>query len=493
MDPKLQLRPEIQSSSSAKLTRTTPSLASRLTPVTGCPSLSSSSEEEQELEQSHQIDASSGALAGSGTLVGISSKQFGAQKESATLRGNQNILSGKKMSRNRASDQDDQFARQQLQYMNQSNLPTKISITAPSPRGSVREVNRVVADSQSASSQLASRRLQQQQQRQEDQMIERASELSLSSLDRDEGEDSNSGSGTLYQVGCEPDQAVDVAGDKSRSQLIDELLRTINDDSFNDLVDLNNKYSAQASGILQPSASQLANANRPKSAIDGSQAQRESGNNFPVGRQLPQQPRQQGGAGPRTLSGAPKQQQQQQQQPNPSSAGSSTFDNVIRRMSTNFVQNFNKMSTSTLANVEQQELVGVRREKSSTNTNSLYVDNQVPTRRHSDNTINVPRIQVALSSPQTYNSRPNLNHRASVSASKLANKWKLTAKTNRREASDRLSPNLGGALGYMRRHSSGNTTGNEQGHSNSQASSSLFNTSPFKVSKLIACTPVLVR
>jgi hypothetical protein len=123
----------------------------------------------------------------------------------------------------------------------------------------------------------------------------------------------------------------------------------------------------------------------------------------------------------------------------------------------------------------------------------LYVDNQIPARRHSDNTINVPRIQVALSSPSSSGSRTNLNQRASLSASKLATKWKLTAKTNQREASDKLSPNLGGALGYIRRHSSGNTQGgnekasggqhhhHDQGQSNGLGAQ-LLNASPFKVS-----------
>ena len=179
-------------------------------------------------------------------------------------------------------------------------------------------------------------------------------------------------------------------------------------------------------------------------------------------------------------------------------------------MSTNLVQNFNKMSSSTLGGQQpgnsdsagnQQYETSLRREKSSTSTytanNSLYVDNQIPARRHSDNTINVPRIQVALSSPQSACSRTNLNQRAAVSASKLANKWKLSAKTNQREATDKLSPNLSGALSYMRRHSSGNTTNNnnnansnsgnsnqsEQNQSNGHVSNLLnLNASPFKVS-----------
>lgn len=293
--------------------------------------------------------------------------------------------------------------------------------------------------------------------------------------------------------------------DESRSKLIDELLKTINDDSFNEFIDFNNKLIASTTGSTssQPdqmdsnSGGQLAdlvNASRPKSALGGADgAARYSSSGAATGssRAPPRtlnaslqaasnniNNKSSGGRSPGQARGSICVTSSNQQQP-------STFDNVIRRMSTNFVQNFNKMSSGTLgagsandggcntgASADMSSS-GLRREKSSaaaattTYSNSLYVDTQVPARRHSDNTINVPRIQVGLSSPSSSGSRTNLNQRASLSASKLATKWKMNAKTSQRESSDKLSPNLGGALGYIRRHSSGNTQGggNEKGGS----------------------------
>lgn len=415
----------------------------------------------------------------------------------------------------------------------QINLPTSINITAPSPMGSVREVNRTTADLQSVefpqlmSAASSSSKLNQHQRysvsqlaagsasaiaptnrRQDDQMFDMASQLSLNN----QNQNSQSSSGTKrYEDESELEHQHQQNehrqhDEKSRSQLIDELLRTINDDSFNEFIDFNNKFvaSKMAAGHV-PSAMELANSNRPKSAMDGGQSQSRYNSGLPSTSQT---------SAATTSRPQQQSQQQQQQQQQVSSASTSTsanqrprtlnlgsnqqqqpsrttFDNVIRRMSTNFVQNLNKMSASTLGtntvatgSGDNNQDSSLRREKSSTSSysNSLYVDNQVPARRHSDNTINVPRIQVALSSPQASNSRTNLNQRATVSASKLANKWKLTAKTNQREAGDKLSPNLGGALSYMRRHSSGNTNNNEQNQSNGHGSHLLLNASPFKVS-----------
>lgn len=347
-----------------------------------------------------------------------------------------------------------------------ANLTTKISITAPSPRGSIREVNRILTDPKVNSQVDGSSTSSINRRQQGEHMIEKmTSELNLNS---------NCYISDFDQVNQveEAQEVEQKEGDnKSRSELIDELLKTINDDSFNDLVDFNNKVTAQtSSSSRQLTAAQLANSNRPKSAIDSSASNYSSQN------------RQSSSSTTRPSSLALNQNQQNQRV----SATPSTFDNVIRRMSTNFVQNFNKISATNLNSQDHQQQQepnsSLRREKSSTYNNNLYVDNQVPARRHSDNTINIPRIQVALSSPQT--ARPvGLNQRASVSASKLANKWKLSAKTNKREASDKLSPNLSSIGGYIRRHSSGNTTGNDQTQSNGQTANLLINSSPFKVSE----------
>lgn len=369
---------------------------------------------------------------------------------------------------------------------NQPARPTKISVTAPSPMGSLRDINRLTSslglDSActggSMSTSQSKQRIKQLYKHDQD-LAERASQLSLTDHQGllnlvDDG--SAPLAGPLDQLDQHGSDAIplDKEGERSRSQLIDELLRTINDDSFNNFVDLNNKYAAKSAGgslSSSPCAGSSAGVGstgntsqpRPKSAMDSVCIDKLTTSNVATR--------------PRALGAGSNSRQSQQQ-------SQSTFDNVIRRMSTNLVQNFNKIGSTNLGTTEQQD--GSRRDKTPSHgyANTLYVDNQVPTRRHSDNTINIPRIQVALSSPQAGNSRAAINQRASMSATKLANKWKLSAKSNQREASDKLSPNLAGALGYMRRHSSGNTTGNNQGQSNGP-STNLFNSSPFKVSGLV--------
>lgn len=485
-------------------------------------------------------------------------------------------------------------SRQQQQQQQQHylyNYPTSINITAPSPMGSVRDMSRASLASSTADTPTegqkfttvganrASVQLNRQlpalanmhnkrhshqdvsvtaaaaaaaaatsnnHQSADYQLADRTSQMSLSNqVSSGAGQQEKRSSASMSKQAAasrcdvsaregDGDQSTPQEDDKSRSKLIDELLKTINDDSFNDFIDFNNRLSASANEM------DSANANRPKSAIgiggsplDTSGTGQLRGQSATSSGSSTNQHQQQtgdassrprtlnlnSGATPATNQGASANSQLNQHQRYQSrgsicvpAAGSnnqpsSTFDNVIRRMSTNIVQNFNKMSGTTLGNqttglssdnYHHQQLLdssssstNLRREKSSTSTytaNSLYVDNQVPARRHSDNTINVPRIQVALSSPQTSGSRANLNMRAGVSATKLANKWKLTAKTNQREASDKLSPNLGGALGYIRRHSSGNTKGEATSNNNSEQNQSnglgagLLNMSPFKVS-----------
>lgn len=346
----------------------------------------------------------------------------------------------------------------------------------------------------------------------------------------------------------EPEEGCVEHDDKSRSKLIDELLKTINDDSFDDFINFNSKYTTgvKAGGGTNSQPGQInsssvpmvdqVNANRPKSAFGGDGAanwyRTTSRQQQPSVRPstTPRPPRTLNFSGSGQTSGGGGQQGRTSYQPrgsicvpantatNQQQLTSSTFDNVIRRMSTNFVQNLSKMSAATLGNSASGNpsetntsevaapVTSLRCEKSSTPsypTNSLYVDNQIPARRHSDNTINMPRIQVGMSSPSSSGPRTNLSQRASLSASKLATKWKLTAKTNQRDASDKLSPNLSCALGYIRRHSSGNTqgggnersasggigccmsgqnaNGNEQNQSNGLGTQ-LLNASPFKVS-----------
>lgn len=407
-----------------------------------------------------------------------------------------------RMSGHRFSEYEDPARRQQQQqYDNNNNVggrylanyPTKISITAPSPMGSVRDVHGISDDSppDTRGNEQATR-IRHSADDQYMHMVERTSQLNLAnnykegSVSSGSGNDSNGNyiedddDGEQEQSGAE-----ERGGSKSRSQLIDELLRTINDDSFNDLVGFNDKATsnaAQTGGRSdQISATQLANLNRPRSAMAASSSGQNVASSGQQSKVYSSQQRGSTSSNSQRPNSLALNSNQQRQQIRPPGA---TFDNVIRRMSTNIVQNFNKMSNSL---ADQQDggagnkaSTAVRKEKSSNPTNNLYVDNQVPIRRHSDNTINVPRIQVALSSPQS-TSRLGLNQRASISASKLANKWKLSAKTSRRESSDKLSPNLSGALGYIRRHSSGNAAGNEQNQSNGQASSSLFSASPFKV------------
>lgn len=516
--------------------------AARLTPVTGCPSLSST-EDDEDSASGQLVDA--GRLAGSGYLAGGIGQLAGSRDALNTIKPSR--MSGQHRASFAAGDLGDSSLNNQLALSNQANVtsraaqsrylqqtPTKISITAPSPMGSVRDMSALISANQQEPSSQAARQAARYSQPMgasssaEAQMIERMNELSMSGPGYDSLGDLNptehnnnnhisnqrhhrSASVLLGQSNEHQDQrsaqAVGEEKEQSRSQLIDELLKTINDDSFNDLVDFNNKFAAQTSGNNANSnssqqlltAAQLANANRPKSAMDSTQivASNSGASNYASGSSsLLYKQQNSSNSGPTTNRG----QQTSGHTSNSARTSSmalgpgnqtntplpSTFDNVIRRMSTNFVQNFNKMSNSTLANFEPHDSSNLRREKSSQQqhqpTNSLYVDNQVPTRRHSDNTINIPRIQVAPSSPA--GSRAcGLNQRASVSASKLANKWKLTAKGGKKESSDKLSPNLSGALGYMRRHSSGNTTGNDRsGQSNGQASNSLLNASPFKVS-----------
>lgn len=486
--------------------------------MTGCPSLSSSDEEDSgqfEPAQCGQVgpfgtsstaNATSCCIATPNNLNETIRRSSGSRETLNNLSNNNSVTS--KMSGRYSDFSEELFAKQQQQLRSQqassSNLPTKISITAPSPRGSMREVNRNSNDSQILEAQMYTGRRQQQQQQQQQQydeqmMVDRTSELSLTGgssrfdATTEGGEDNNDLQDNYQADGQESKRPKSAGSEKSRSQLIDELLRTINDDSFNDFVDFNNKFAASSSAgnsSQQFTAAQLANSNRPKSALDGASSssaarqQQQSSSYSSSARQQQQQQQQPSGSRPSSLALDAKRASR-------SGATPSAFDNVIRRMSTNFVQGFNKMGSNlsnpdnNQSNLLQQQAAAdtsLRREKSSTYANSLYVDNQVPARRHSDNTINIPRIQVALSSPQQ--PRPGgLNQRASVSASKLANKWKLSAKSNQREASDKLSPSLGGALGYMRRHSSGNTTGgNEQSQSNGQTSHLLLNTSPFKVS-----------
>lgn len=538
--------------------------------MTGCPSLSSSDEE----EDSGQFDIQCGLGGGGGASFGTSGvagaatnltgnqqscvaasttsqlhkqqQQPNGSRETLNNPSNNNSFNSKMSGRYSDYSEETVYGKQlQLQLQHQQQHPssrhlpqtTKISITAPSPRGSIREVNRASNESQTLEPQMFALRRHhhhhQQQQLDEQTIIDRTSELSLGAsskssnqddhhrsrlLDQDNfDQDNNNGGANHLGDAGDHEHSDDLdhhhnnrvkgpGSDKSRSQLIDELLRTINDDSFNDFVDFNNKFSAQTSGgnnsaHHQLTAAQLANSNRPKSAIDGIMTSPSSSSQ----RQQQQQQQQASGSRPSSLALDANKQHRQYQSSHRASATPSTFDNMFRRMSTNFVQGFNKMGSNLSGSENQQQQQqqqqntqqdnnGLRREKSSTYANNLYVDNQVPARRHSDNTINIPRIQVALSSPQT--PRPGLNQRASVSASKIANKWKLTAKTNQREASDKLSPSLGGALGYMRRHSSGNTTGNEQSQSNGQTSHLLLNTSPFKVSlnaPMIFTLPFFIR
>lgn len=542
-----------------------------MTPVTGCPSLSSSEEEDNQFEASFLATncvpphasvssncLSSSLTSGPAAAINLSSTTTNAsnlRKSSAsnilrldnktTIQMNSRFSTGNALAGSTPSSQHQRFneydepskrpqsssptnnfasgsnnINNRNNIYRQTNLPisTKISITAPSPMGSMREVNRGSADSHTISNQLIYNNNNRCRRQEDFQLIERTSELSLNNYDQQSNnkqhreifrEEQTDYYGSASSVGASTtgissrrngsadainydmqhlsttDPAGATAEDnvKSRSQLIDELLKTINDDSFNDIVDFNNKISQQQEM-------------RPKSAIDGSQQQRFSPNTS--ANQLANSPGRQTGLTsssmnrPNSLALGNNNIMPNQQQQNRSITNNpSTFDNVFRRMSTNIVQNFNKMSgldqtTTTTINIpNDSNAAGLRREKSSNMcANSLYVDNQIPARRHSDNTINVPRIQVALSSPQaSHGSRSNLNQRASVSASKLANKWKLSAKTNQRESSDKLSPNLSSALGYMRRHSSGNTTGSEKNESNNhQTSNLLFSTSPFKVS-----------
>lgn len=574
----------------------------RLTPVTGCPSLSSSEEEDDQEEASisgpvgvggaqsgaghHQL-ATLAALTSSSSLgrpsqlvnsVSSSSNQTignGAQSGSLAAASNTN---NRMSNHHRYSDYDGydpssnqvQARQQQQQPLSrppsrQINLPTSINIVAPSPMGSLRDVShRTSVDSSHSSLQQtpnfspssSSTKLNQHQQHHQRYSISQIGAVGSTSRQRLQDDYQNQISSQMaqqlnlnsssYHQQSSSSSSLDNnnhqlqanqkhTDDKSRSQLIDELLKTINDDSFNDFIDFNNKYTAakagasgrsSASGADQLSAVELANSNRPKSAIDGgAQLRSTSGGSQLIGPSGSQQQQQQ--HRPRTLNLNSNNDDNGNNYNNCNNNNNNnnsgqpnnnrtTFDNVIRRMSTNFVQNFNKMSATTLgANSntsgvtittgDQQDLLSsssnLRRERSSTSTannqtNSLYVDNQIPARRHSDNTINVPRIQVGLSSPQASGSRINLNQRATASASKIANKWKLSAKTNQREASDKLSPNLGGALSYMRRHSSGNTNNsnsasnsNHQHHNHNKNDQShqsnghhlLPNSSPFRV------------
>lgn len=466
--------------------------------MTGCPSLSSTEDEDSASGEPAETSrpAASGYLAG-----GI--RQLASSQDTLNNIG----LGPAKMSGHRASfaattadfeaSMTSAASRQSRYLHQQSNMAqaTKISITAPSPMGSTRDMSLLA---QSPDNQL--RRFQQGSSAaataaaaaaaaSEQQMIERMNELSMSGTGYDTSEllDENIRASPMLnqqtnQSDDEQTRTPNEEKERSRSQLIDELLKTINDDSFNDLVDFNNKFTAQTSGSgTQLTAAQLANANRPKSAMDSTQTL----NTTLYKQQAATSSNRSQASG--ANSTRPSSLALNANQTN--AAPPSTFDNVIRRMSTNFVQNFNKMSNSTLSNFDSHDSSALRREKSSQQANSLYVDNQVPARRHSDNTINIPRIQVAPSSPSAGSRAGGLNQRASVSASKLANKWKLSAKSNKRESSDKLSPNLSGALGYMRRHSSGNTTGrgnDRGGQSNGQGSHSLLNASPFKVSHRIA-------
>lgn len=476
---------------------------------------------------------------------------LGGSSMALAMQGNSNTTSGgsatnliKRMSQQSQQPLDRHSSRQQLY-----NLPTSINVTAPSPMGSTRDVSRIAPSQQFGESPLieasggrcqspAIKRHSHQDvlTNCDQQLIDKTSQISLGS--GGSGGSASSAAGRRSIANCQPAAAAASAmtaqdeqqeaeqDDKSRSKLMDELLRTINDDKFNEFIDLNNRLSAatkSAGANSQPDQVNCAggggqaidpvNANRPKSALGGggnSSSWYTTGGQQTSGRQSACSPRPPqtlnlGGGGQSTSQRTGYQARGSICVPNAQQQQSSTFDNVIRRMSTNLVQNFNKIGAGATSGQQQQaqlsEMSGsanpLRREKSSTSTytNSLYVDNQVPARRHSDNTINVPHIQVALSSPSSSSSRTNLNQRASLSASKLATKWKLTAKTNQREASDKLSPNLGGALGYIRRHSSGNT---QQGGSNEKVAhhgngtndqnqsnglgAQLFNASPFKVS-----------
>lgn len=509
--------------------------ATRLTPVTGCPSLSSTDDDDDDYDASDLADQDplvnvNNDYSSDNQLMSCNNNNnnsSGSNRNLASYRDSTASASaaaaatiGNKMSGQRFNEYDDPLHRiissggskQQQQQQQKGagnnsnrlvNLPsTKISITAPSPMGSMREVNRASADSQQLI--YGHRNSYQDGTSYQNQLIEQTSELSLNSLQDDQYSSSNNNDNNRLDddnlSNNNDDNNSNQPNSKSRSQLIDELLKTINDDSFNDFVDFNNKYAATSQ------------QQRPKSAIDGT-AQTSGANRFSSTNQS---------AGntnynrPNSLALGGQNQSTQNQnlsanQQHRNSATPSTFDNMFRRMSTNLVQNFNKIGATldqSMASNSSTIIINdnnnnsssynnnannLRREKSSNtcNANNLYVDNsQVPARRHSDNTINIPRIQVALSSPSaSHSSRTNLNQRASVSASKLANKWKLNAKTNQREASDKLSPNLGGALGYMRRHSSGNTTGNDSSHPQSNGTSAtsttanlLLNASPFKVS-----------
>lgn len=457
--------------------------------MNGYPSLSSSEEDEPGLDACElALSGSTFALTtGTGQRQGHAGRQTN-RVDSRDALSNLNSNSSARMNQQRFTDYIDepQVACRNFQNSQQqnSNLLTKISITAPSPMGSVRDVNRLSSSTigldsssdtrpeQGASSSGFSKRHQLHDL--ESELVERTSQLTLADHHQQQLnliDDELSASSFQKDQDEDPQEILDRDGERSRSQLIDELLKTINDDSFNNFVDLNNKYAAK-SATCSPNSSPLPGSTagapgsspRPKSAMDSVYADKHHGS-------------QQSSSSRQRALGVGQANQKHPQQ------SASAFDNVIRRMSTNLVQNFNKMSTSTLLNTEHQDSSARDRGSSHSYTNSLYVDNQVPVRRHSDNTINIPRIQVALSSPQTSGSRSTLNQRASVSASKLANKWKLTAKTNQRESTDKLSPNIGGALGYMRRHSSGNTTGNNnQGQSNGPGTNLLFNSSPFKVS-----------
>ena len=603
---------------------------SSLTPVTGCPALSSSDEEEeeeeellleeelgQELQQVAEVELEQRDDDSAGLLL-FRAKQAPSSRSQANLSGLVGGLArvGQPMPRHRLSDHEAYLAEARatpLASGRNSNasslasvassrpasrqqqqpgfrLPTAINITAPSPMGSVRDVARLESPSAQVAPGSHSQQANPSSGSNQDELAARlANQLNLAH----QLEYQSSSAATMADGQQQDEQgAPGPADDKSRSQLIDELLRSINDDSFNEYIDFNNKLVAASrtqsqagpnqasSGGGQFEPGQSANSEqvqfeqmqpRPRSAMDATQANRAGAS----GASARGQAASAGSARPRTLNLASP-----ADSPNPSgllrsSAGrssvciasasasssssvsvsqyqnnnhhhhqqsSSTFDNVIRRMSTNLVQNFaQKMSSNTqlssLANEQGQISVtstsattnsttfnnnnntnlldmhqlqqtncrqslsanssnqNLRREKSSASTstayaaNSLYVDNQVPARRHSDNTINVPRIQVALSSPQAGGSRTNLNQRASASASRLANKWKTSAKTTNNqkgEACDKLSPNLGGALSYMRRHSSGNTTdkgnqNNDSGQSNGLGAQ-LLNVSPFKVS-----------
>lgn len=346
----------------------------------------------------------------------------------------------------------------QMNPRHSSQQPTRISITAPSPMGSMKDVNRASMRSQQVD--LSG----QFQSNVDDQLIERTRDLRLEADQSDEVNDLVDTQSPQADATAAPavKEEQEREQDKSRSQLIDELLSRINDDSFNDIVDLNNKFAS----IKEQSTIRA----RPKSAMDGMQASSSQ-------RAQQYQPRSSGGSQrPRKSVAAPGRTASGQQQ-------GSTFDNVIRRMSTNIVQNFNRMSATTLGATDQQDHIESSSRRGIANyANSLYVENQVPTRRHSDNTINIPKIQVGHSSPQSQGSRSSLNQRGSSSVTKLANKWKMSAKTNQKESSDKLSPTLNSALGYMRRHSSGNTTDKDQNQSNGHSSNLLFSASPFKVS-----------